>query len=123
MKIRLTVLFALAAVISMPIAADEVAIGFTAAEVRIMSDHFAGTEPKGKGRKKAKGLPPGIAKNLARGKPLPPGIAKQTLPTALLQKLPPVRDGYERVIVAGKIVLVEVATQVIRDVLYDIVLD
>jgi hypothetical protein len=29
-------------------------------------------------------LPPGIAKNIARGKPLPPGIAKRTLPTDLV---------------------------------------
>ena len=29
-------------------------------------------------------LPPGIAKNVARGKPLPPGIAKRTVPTDLL---------------------------------------
>ena len=29
-------------------------------------------------------LPPGIAKNLARGKPLPPGIAKQALPRTII---------------------------------------
>lgn len=29
-------------------------------------------------------LPPGIAKNVARGKPLPPGIAKRALPADLL---------------------------------------
>lgn len=29
-------------------------------------------------------LPPGIAKNVARGKPLPPGIAKRALPSTLL---------------------------------------
>jgi hypothetical protein len=32
----------------------------------------------------AKPLPPGIAKNVARGKPLPPGIAKKALPAGLL---------------------------------------
>src|SRR5687767_6483057 len=32
----------------------------------------------------ATALPPGIAKNLARGKPLPPGIAKRAVPPALL---------------------------------------
>lgn len=31
-----------------------------------------------------KPLPPGIAKNLARGKPLPPGIAKQVFPRTLI---------------------------------------
>jgi hypothetical protein len=29
-------------------------------------------------------LPPGIAKNVARGKPLPPGIAKRAVPAELL---------------------------------------
>ena len=68
-------------------------------------------------------LPPGIAKNLARGKPLPPGIAKQVLPTTLQSSLPPAPDGYERIIVAGKILLVAIATQVIVDVITDILFD
>ncbi len=68
-------------------------------------------------------LPPGIAKNLARGKPLPPGIAKQVLPTALQSLLPPAPDGYERIIVAGKILLVAIATQVIVDVITDVLFD
>jgi hypothetical protein len=29
-------------------------------------------------------LPPGIAKNLARGKPLPPGIAQKTFPRSII---------------------------------------
>ena len=33
-------------------------------------------------------LPPGIAKNVARGKPLPPGIAKKVLPADLLVVAP-----------------------------------
>lgn len=32
-------------------------------------------------------LPPGIAKNVARGKPLPPGIAKKALPADLVHSL------------------------------------
>lgn len=39
-------------------------------------------------------LPPGIAKNLARGKPLPPGIAKKTVPADMLGQLPSY-PGYE----------------------------
>ena len=34
-------------------------------------------------------LPPGIAKNVARGKPLPPGIAKKALPADLVLTLGP----------------------------------
>jgi len=35
----------------------------------------------------AQPLPPGIAKNVARGKPLPPGIAKKALPADLVRTL------------------------------------
>ena len=73
-------------------------------------------------RPAGKGLPPGIAKNLRRGKPLPPGIAKQVLPSGLIHLLPPPPHGFERVVLAGKILLVEVATQVIHDVLEDVIL-
>lgn len=79
--------------------------------------------PASQGRGKGpKPLPPGIVRNLQRGKPLPPGIAKQALPSRLVQLLPAPPRGYERVIVAGKILLVEVATQVIHDVLEDVLL-
>ena len=37
----------------------------------------------------AESLPPGIAKNVARGKPLPPGIAKRALPNDLVRALGP----------------------------------
>lgn len=77
----------------------------------------------GKNGQKAKPLPPGIAKNLARGKPLPPGIAKQQLPQDLVRLLPPARTGYERMYVDGRVLLVDVATQVIHDVLMEAVYD
>ena len=69
-----------------------------------------------------KSLPPGIEKNLARGKSLPPGIAKQVLPAGLLKLLPPAPRGYERILVSGKVLLVEIATQAIHDVLEDVFL-
>jgi hypothetical protein len=75
---------------------------------------------QGKKNKGNKALPPGIAKNLERGKPLPPGIAKRSLPADLLAGLPRAPRGYERVIVDGKVLLIEVATQIIHDVLTDI---
>ena len=90
-------------------------------------DHNAPATGKMKGKSKggkkgAKGLPPGIAKNLRRGKPLPPGIAKQVLPAGLIALLPPPPHGFERVVLAGKILLVEITTQVIHDVLEDVIL-
>ncbi|MGH8194287.1 MAG: anti-virulence regulator CigR family protein [Woeseiaceae bacterium] len=99
-----------------------VEVAFTDEEVRLIRAWYQSHDGHN-GKHKQKPLPPGIARNLARGKPLPPGIAKQVLPYELRQVLPPVRDGYERIIVAGKILLVEIATQVVRDVLTDVILD
>jgi len=103
-----------------------VSVTLSDAEIRVIrawyDDHGA-TKVGKSGKGKHKRLPPGIAKNLARGKPLPPGIAKQYLPEGLRQALPAPPAGYERIIVGGKILLVEIATQAIHDVLMDVVLD
>lgn len=82
-------------------------------------DHRQQSSKKGK---PPKALPPGIEKNLARGKALPPGIAKQVLPAELVRLLPPAPNGFERIVVSGKVLLVEIATQVIHDVLEDVIL-
>lgn len=65
-------------------------------------------------------LPPGIRRNLARGKPLPPGIAKRSAPPELASHVH-VRDGYELVEVGVDVFLVEVATNVVHDVLMDVI--
>ncbi len=123
-----TALLVLITVFSLPSRAGaEVSVGvvFSDDEISIIGawyrDH--GTASHKRGSKKQKGLPPGIAKNFARGKPLPPGIAKNYLPDSLRHTLPPPPKGYERIIVDGKILLVEIASRVIRDILVDIVLD
>jgi hypothetical protein len=108
-------------------AVSDVRIGatFSKGEVDIIAtwyrDHGV-PSAHGNGRKKPKGLPPGIAKNLDRGKPLPPGIAKQVLPQGLITLLPPAPHGFERIVVDGKVLLVEVATRVIHDILVDVIL-
>lgn len=84
-------------------------------------DYSDKTQGNGKG-KPGKSLPPGIAKNLARGKTLPPGIAKQVLPSGLIELLPPPPRGFERVSVDGKVLLVDIVTQVIHDKLEDLIL-
>ncbi len=61
--------------------------------------------------------------NLQRGKPLPPGIAKQTLPRELLLRLPPVPTGFEYAVVAGKLLLIAIATHVVHDILVDVLFD
>ena len=68
----------------------------------------------------AQALPPGIRRNLERGKPLPPGIAKKTAPPELTRRIE-LRDGFELVEVGLDVLLVEVATNVIHDVLMDII--
>jgi Ni/Co efflux regulator RcnB len=121
-------LAALSILLGAPLAAAAdvgVSVEFSDEEIRIIGAWYEehGTRhDNGKGKRKGKGLPPGIEKNLARGKPLPPGIAKQQLPDGLVHALPAPPRGYERLIVDGKVLLVDVATQVIHDVLSDIVL-
>ena len=108
-----------------PIAAADVdvSVRFSRNEITIIADFYRDRAGNGRGGgKHGKPLPPGIAKNLGRGKALPPGIAKQALPADLIAKLPPAADGYERVVVAGKVLLVEIATQVVHDVLEDLIL-
>ncbi len=77
---------------------------------------------KNKSKGKSKGLPPGIAMNLERGKPLPPGIAKRDLPQDLNYSLPDRHDGYERTVVGNDVVLVEIDTGKIADIIVDAVL-
>lgn len=63
-----------------------------------------------------KSLPPGIAKNLARGKPLPPGIAKKAVPASMLSELP-YYPGYEWHAVGDDLVLVALSTAIVTSVI------
>ena len=68
----------------------------------------------------AEALPPGIRRNLQRGRPLPPGIAKKSVPDELQSRLQ-IAEGYELIEVGLDVFLVEVATNIIHDVLRDII--
>lgn len=97
-------------------------ISLTAEQSAAVRAHFAGdVRGRGNGRGRNGGLPPGIAQNLERGKPLPTGIAKRYLPGDLLTRLPRLDDGLEYVVAAGKLLLVEAATHIVRDVLIDVI--
>ena len=65
-------------------------------------------------------LPPGIRRNLERGKPLPPGIAKKMAPPELASRVQ-LREGYALVEVGLDVFLVEVATNIVHDVLMDVI--
>ena len=109
---------------------------FSAMEKKIIAEYYrdqrAGDDAdrgqgkgqgRGEGKGKSKSLPPGIAKNLERGKPLPPGIRKTRLPDELQQKLPAPPEGHERVVVDGRVLLVDIATGIIRDKLEEELID
>ncbi len=64
-------------------------------------------------------LPPGIAKNLARGKPLPPGIAKKYVPALLLGQLPN-HPGYEWRMAGTDLILVAIGTAIVADILINV---
>lgn len=89
----------------------------TAAEITIIYDYVRRHGAQSFGP--PQGLPPGIAKNLARGKPLSPGIAKRYVPRNLLAQLPP-RPGYEWITVDRDVLLVIAATAIIVGVLKDV---
>ena len=105
-----------------------VEVSFDLKEKQIITNFFAGSgggdqAAQGKGKKKKnkgvgnQGMPPGLAK---KGGALPPGIAKRQLPNNLLSQLPPPPHGYERVIVDKDVLLVNIATQIVHDVLTDV---
>lgn len=64
-------------------------------------------------------LPPGIRKNLARGKPLPPGIAKKAAPPGMINRLPSY-PGYEWQVAGTDLLLIQVGTAIIAEVLSDV---
>lgn len=78
----------------------------TDAEFRIIRDYYAVES------RKPKSLPPGIAKNLARGKPLPPGIAQTRVPDDLIARLP-VRTGTRWLIAGDRVLLVDASNVVV----------
>jgi hypothetical protein len=92
-----------------------VSIVFTAVERRLIADYYA--DPQHAGPASDRRLPPGIAKKVARGGALPPGIAKRYLPDDLERRLRPTPPGFTRVVMGSDVLLVEVATGLIHDVI------
>ncbi|MFZ2869287.1 hypothetical protein [Zavarzinia sp.] len=66
-------------------------------------------------------LPPGIRKQLVTRGRLPPGIAKKILPAGLSGQLSPLPAGYDRMIVGPDVLLVQIATGIIVDIIRDVV--
>lgn len=103
---------------------------FSAAERAIIADYYdeAGEDaPRDKGIGKnrgnkgrgvgSQGLPPGLAGREV----LPPGIARRQLPGTLTSQLPPAPAGFERAIVDNDLILMEIGTRIVHDIMTDIV--
>ena len=95
---------------------------------RISDDHFS-TDDKSiitnyfhDNRYNVSELPPGIAKNLARGKPLPPGIIKSKLPDNLFNSLHPGSD-YDYFMVGNDVVKINKTTGIVSDIVHNIVIN
>lgn len=89
---------------------------FTEIEKRLIREYYA----QNQAAVPAAQLPPGIQKRLARGKPLPPGIAKRYLPQDLEARLP-ARSGVIRQVVGHDVLLVATATNIVLDILFDVI--
>jgi len=74
------------------------------------------------GLAKRDSLPPGLQKQLDRNGRLPPGLDRRALPEDLEKRLP-ARTDTERVIVDNDVVLIEKGTDLVLDVIRDVVRD
>ena len=88
--------------------------------------HKSGKKKYKHGKGKSKQTPPGLARRhqlppgLAKRKTLPPGLEKRRLPTNLEAQLPPPPAGVERVLIGDDIVLIQRGTNLLLDVLENI---
>ena len=93
---------------SVDVAVNTTVVLTTDSELSIIREYYRASGHK------PKPLPPGIAKNLARGKKVPPGIMRTRLPNDLVEKLP-ARDGYEWAIANDVVLLIDVSG-IVRDI-------
>lgn len=89
-------------------------------EVRIIRAYFANTANLPPGLAKREKLSPGLEKQLRRNGTLPPGLQKKTtpLPAGLERQLPALPSGHARILVSDRVLVVEIRTQRIVDVLF-----
>ena len=92
----------------------------SAVERALIGDYIKKAKVKHKGLPpglaKRQHLPPGLQKHIARTRRLPPGLEKRRLPGDL-RSLLPIRSGQDYRVVGNDIVLIEIATELILDVM------
>jgi hypothetical protein len=73
--------------------------------------------------KRGGNLPPGLEKHLERNGTLPPGLQKrlQPCPVELERRLPPLEVGYSRGVIGAHVVIYNRSTNVIVDIVKDVV--
>ena len=114
---------------------------FSAVERRVIREVLSAAgvkdeDEKRNGGKKAKGskgappglakrdrLPPGLERQLQRNGRLPPGLEKKQFPTELRVQLPTPLPGTERVIIGNDAVLIDIATNIVLDIIRDVVVN
>lgn len=115
---------------------------FSEAERAVIDEYYTAKEPKKSDRKSGKGgkgaknkgrdglppglakkdkLPPGLEKQLKRNGTLPPGLVRNELPLSLQNKLYPPKKGTKRILVDRDIVLIDTKTDLILDIIHDVV--
>ena len=115
----LTGLVAVCATAAQTAAAGDLTIDvrFSKDEISIIRAYYERASRSGRPeRRSGRQLPPGIAKNLARGKPMPPGIQKTRMPDGFVSQLPHYA-GHEWRQAGGDLVLVASGSLVISDIL------
>ncbi len=93
-------------------------IRFSTRDLNVIIDWFK-TAPVA-GRSNTRSLPPGLAKQLRERGHLPPGLEAKGLPPSLAERLGPAPRGYERIVVGKDVILAQIATGIIVDILKDV---
>lgn len=103
---------------------SRVSVRFVEHDKVVIRDYFRGASSGASGLPpglaKRQQLPPGLQKQIREKGSLPPGLQKRVLPGELEGRLTRLPPGYERVIVGADVLLVEIATRVIVDILADV---
>ncbi len=98
---------------------DLLATSISATERALIGDYVAKAKGSSQGLPPGlagRPLPPGLQKHIDRTGQLPPGLQKRTLPSGLRNLLPQ-RAGQDYRVVGNDIVLIEIATNLILDIM------
>ena len=101
-----------------------VSVVFSDHDRQVIGDYYARYKAKKvpPGLAKKDQLPPGLAKQVVKNGTLPPGLQGRALPSDLELKLSRLPDGYKRVIIGANIAILNTTTQVIADIITDVVI-